>query len=72
MATVIVPESLQDAINKAIDEAALRAGMNPAILEEERSEHYATLLEYYAEHGVIPPFDFKPKNGMHLQAAGDA
>ncbi len=72
MKTVIVPESLSNEINKAIEEAALRAGMNPAILAEEREEHYAALLSFFNEHGFIPSFDFEPKDGRRLQVVGTA
>ena len=50
---VIVPNSLRDAINGAIDKALVDA---PPDAAKDRESFYAALLAYFDEHGTIPSF----------------
>lgn len=53
---VIVPNELRDAINAAIDEQIAKV----PDAAPDREHFYQTLLNYYDQHGVIPPFELVP------------
>ena len=52
MSLVIVPNALSDAINAKLD-MAYQDQPEAAV---DRDLHYRALLEYFADHGVIPEF----------------
>lgn len=57
MKSVIVPNSLRDAIYDKVDAAIAE---QPAA-EPDREYFYGVLLDYYDEHGVIPDFTLKAR-----------
>ena len=59
---VIVPNSLQDEINKKLD-AALESIEAPAEdIEHDREFMYHQLHSYYDEHGFVPDFTLRERN----------
>ena len=57
MSLVIVPNSLHDAIYRAIDE---QLKLHPDA-QDGRDEFYSVLLKHYDEHGEIPEFSLEKK-----------
>ena len=51
---VIVPNFVDEAINKALDEKLRDA---PEAARESRGHLYRGLLAYYNEHGALPEFE---------------
>lgn len=60
----VVPNSLRDAIQHKIS-LGFGGWMH---CDADREPLYHALLEYFAEHGVIPEFDVFPPDGMDRQA----
>ena len=58
MTFVIVPNSLQDAINEKLDVAIAECPEAVA----DRHLFYAQLLEYFHEHGELPDFTLAKKS----------
>lgn len=58
MIVCIVPNSLRDQINEAIDCTLIECPGAECV----RDELYKQLLEYFDEHGVIPEFKIQRKN----------
>ncbi len=65
---VIVPNSLQDEINKKLDAAleSIGAPTHESTLieniEHDREFMYHQLLSYYDEHGFVPDFILRERN----------
>ena len=59
---VIVPNSLQDEINKKLDIAFESIEVPAEDIEHDREFMYHQLLSYYDEHGFVPDFTLRERN----------
>ncbi len=58
MKLLIVPDSLRNGINKALNEAYAKCPEAPV---EERELHYQFLINFFDENGYVPEFELKQR-----------